>query len=121
MNSPVVEPEPYFGTYLYIDRECSGSDIQYLTSDENGISFFDYLGDICDNTDNCYSTESFELMETAVDTILSISNDGNEISDGFVYIDSDSSITISYVGVNDSIGHIWQKMKNNTYSFTPLM
>ena len=120
VNAPVIELETYFGTYLFKDRECSGYDIQYLTIDENGISFFDYLGDLCDNTNNCYSVESFELIETAVDTILSINNDDNEIINGFVYIDSDSSIVVSYVGINDSVGYSWEKMKNNIYSFTPL-
>ena len=41
VTSPVIEIQPYHGTYLYIDNECSGYDIQYLTIDINGISFFD--------------------------------------------------------------------------------
>ena len=69
MNSPDIETEPHYGTYLLKDFDCSGYDIQYLTIDENGISFFDYLGDLCDDTVNCYSSQSFELIESSLDTI----------------------------------------------------
>ena len=100
VNAPVIELETYFGTYLFKDRECSGYDIQYLTIDENGISFFDYLGDLCDNTNNCYSVESFELIETAVDTILSINNDDNEIMNLQEHIDGIFNNLIQVLSVN---------------------
>ena len=66
VNAPVIELETYFGTYLFKDRECSGYDIQYLTIDENGISFFDYLGDLCDNTNNCYLYYLYSNKNTLV-------------------------------------------------------
>jgi len=50
-NQPENIPETnsiHFGTYLYEDEDCSGSDIQYATFDSEGITFFDYLGDNCD-------------------------------------------------------------------------
>ena len=120
MNSPDIETEPYYGSYLFKDFDCSGYDIQYLTIDINGISFFDYLGDLCDDKVNCYSSQSFELIESSVDTILIISNEDSEISNGLVHIVSDSSILVSYDGINESVEHSWEKIKDKIYSFTPL-
>ena len=37
VNSQETEIQPYYGTYLYTDEECLGCDIQYLTTDMNGI------------------------------------------------------------------------------------
>ena len=69
-NSTDIEIMPYYGTYLYQDNQCRGSDIQYTTIDENGISFFDYLGDNCDDTVECYSVQTFDLVEMSSDTLL---------------------------------------------------
>ena len=41
-----IETKSYYGTYLYQDNDCSGSDIQYATINEEGIAFFDFLGTI---------------------------------------------------------------------------
>ena len=120
MNSPDIETEPYYGSYLFKDFDCSGSDIQYLIIDRDGMSVFDYLGDSCDDTVNCYSSQSFELIESSVDTILIISNEDSEISNGLVHIVSDSSILVSYDGINESVEHSWEKIKDKIYSFTPL-
>ena len=120
MNHLDIEKESYYGTYLFKDSNCSGYDIQYLTIDESGISFFDYLGDFCDDTVNCYSAKSFELMKSSIDTILNISIENDEMSNGFIHIVSDSSILVSYVGINDSVEHSWEKIKDKIYSFTPL-
>ena len=62
VNSSDIEIEPYDGTYLLKDRDCSGNDIQYLTIYNGKISIFDYLGDICDDTANCYSSDVFLLI-----------------------------------------------------------
>ena len=120
VNSPDIETEPYYGSYLFKDFDCSGSDIQYLIIDRDGMSVFDYLGDSCDDTVNCYSSQSFELIESSVDTILIISNEDSEISNGLVHIVSDSSILVSYNGINETIEHSWEKIKDKIYSFTPL-
>ena len=120
MNSPDIETEPHYGTYLLKDFDCSGSDIQYLIIDRDGMSVFDYLGDSCDDTVNCYSSQSFELIESSVDTILIISNEDSEISNGLVHIVSDSSILVSYDGINESVEHSWEKIKDEISSFAPL-
>ena len=67
MNSLDTEIQPYYGTYLIEDKDCSGSDIQYLIIDRDGMSVFDYLGDSCDDTVNCYLSQSFELIESSVE------------------------------------------------------
>ena len=38
-----IDLPSYYGTYLYNDEDCSGSDIQYATITENGITFFDFI------------------------------------------------------------------------------
>ena len=58
-----IDLPSYYGTYLYNDDDCSGSDIQYATLDENGITFFDFLGDNCDDTVKCYSKDIYEITE----------------------------------------------------------
>ena len=50
VNSSDAEIQPYFGTYSLQDVDCSGSDIQYLIIDIDGVSIFDFLGDSCDDT-----------------------------------------------------------------------
>jgi hypothetical protein len=50
MDLSEIDIPEYYGTYLYNDEDCSGSDIQYATITENGITFFDFLGDNCDDT-----------------------------------------------------------------------
>ena len=68
--NPNIEIKPYFGTYLYEDSQCSGADIQYVTIDESGVSFFDFLGDNCDDTTDCYSFDLYEIVEVSSDTLL---------------------------------------------------
>ncbi|MBT4370549.1 MAG: hypothetical protein HOD18_08350, partial [Candidatus Marinimicrobia bacterium] len=48
-----IDLPSYYGTYLYNDDDCGGSDIQYLTIDIDGVSIFDFLGDSCDDTVSC--------------------------------------------------------------------
>ena len=62
----------YYGTYLFNDVECGGADIQYSTIDENGITFFDFLGDNCDDTVSCYATNTYELAESVSYTHLTL-------------------------------------------------
>ena len=114
-----VIPE-YFGTYLYNDHDCSGSDIQYATLDENGITFFDYLGDSCDDTVSCYAMDIYELTVLSQDTFLVVSEDSSSITDGEMYLDGDSSITISYEGNNGPVEYSWEKISSEIYSFTPV-
>ena len=75
VNSINTEVQAYYGSYLYKDENCSGYDIQYLTIDVNGISFFDYLGDSCDDTVECYLVESFDITETSLDTVFNFSGE----------------------------------------------
>ena len=58
-----IEKKSYYGTYLYQDNDCSGSDIQYATINEEGIALFDFLGDNCDDTVECYQTATYEFLE----------------------------------------------------------
>ena len=120
-NSIEIEVIPeYFGTYLYNDHDCSGSDIQYATLDENGITFFDYLGDSCDDTVSCYAMDIYELTVLSQDTFLIVSEDSSSITDGEMYLDGDSSITISYEGNNGPVEYSWEKISSGIYSFTPV-
>ena len=120
VTSPDTEIQPYYGTYLYEDPDCSGYDIQYLTIDVNGISFFDYLGDSCDDTVECYLVESFDIKESSIDTVLDFSGENANISNGAVYIISDSLIVISYDQDNERVEYSWGKIEDEIYSFTPL-
>ena len=86
----------HFGTYLYEDIDCSGSDIQYATIDQNGITLFDYLGDSCDDTVDCYSSNTYGLTELSQDTFLIISEEGSSITNGEIYMHGDSSLTLTY-------------------------
>ena len=74
-----IDVPAYYGTYLYNDEDCSHSDIQYATIKENGITFFDFLGDNCDDTVQCYSKDIYELTEVTVDTFLIITDEGRAI------------------------------------------
>ena len=112
--------EPFHGTYLLGDMDCGGADIQYLTIDIDGVSFFDYLGDECDDTVDCYASQSFELVESSIDTILEISNEDSEIINGFLHILSDSSVLVTYDGTNGSAEFHWEKISDTISSFTPL-
>ena len=115
-----IEAPTFFGTYLYNDNDCGGSDIQYATFDENGIAFFDYLGDGCDDTVSCYAQDSYELTEVTADTFLIVSQDGSYITDGELYLDGDSSITLSYEGNNGPVEYSWEKIKDDIFSFDPI-
>ena len=115
-----IDLPSYYGTYLYNDNDCGGYDIQYATLDENGITFFDYLGDDCDDTVSCYAKDSYELTEVTADTFLIVSQDGSYITGGELYLKGDSSITLSYEENNVHIEYSWKKFKDDIYSFTPL-
>ena len=64
----------YHGTYLYQDTQCSGGDIQYATINDDGVTFYDYLGDSCDDTVECYSKHAYEISDRSVDNIMSLKN-----------------------------------------------
>ena len=117
---PSADWLPYYGTYLYDDNDCGGQDIQYATLDQNGISFFDFLGDGCDDTVECYAANIYELTELSEDTFLIIPNDGSGITNGELYLDGDSSFTLTYVSSNGTaLSYNWEKIKNEIYSFDP--
>ena len=99
-DMPSADWLPYYGTYLYDDNDCGGQDIQYATLDQNGISFFDFLGDGCDDTVECYAANIYELTELSEDTFLIIPNDGSGITNGELYLDGDSSFTLTYESSN---------------------
>ena len=84
---PDIELPMYYGTYLFNDVECGGADIQYSTIDENGITFFDFLGDGGDDTVACYATNTYELAELSPDTFLIVSEVGSIITNGEIYLD----------------------------------
>ena len=115
-----IDIPTYFGTYLYNDEDCSQSDVQYATLDENGITFFDFLGDNCDDTVSCYAQDSYELTEVTADTFLIVSQDGSYITGGELYLYGDSSITLSYEDNNGPVEYSWDKIKDDIYSFTPV-
>jgi hypothetical protein len=117
---PDIEFPMYYGTYLYNDAECGGGDIQYATLDEDEITFFDYLGDECDDTVGCYATNTYELTELSQDTFLIVSEVGSSITNGEIYLDGDSSITLTYEGNNGIVEYSWEKIKDEIYSFTPV-
>ena len=120
VNSSDAEIQPYFGTYSLQDVDCSGSDIQYLIIDIDGVSIFDFLGDSCDDTVSCYSIKVFDISESSIDSILNISNDDSGISNGLVQIISDSLIVVSYNYSNEYLKLTFGKIKDDISSFTPL-
>ena len=120
VSSQETEIQPYYGTYLYTDEDCSGYDIQYLTIDMNGISFFDYLGDSCDDTVECYVTASFNITESSIDTVLEFSSENVNISNGTIHIVSDSTILIAYDQDDERVEYSWEKIEDVISSFTPL-
>ena len=79
VNSINTEAKSYYGSYVYKDEDCSSYDIQYLTIDVNGISFFDYLGDFCDDTVECYQTATYEFLEISSDTLHLILSDERKL------------------------------------------
>jgi hypothetical protein len=115
-----IDLPSYYGTYLYNDDDCSGSDIQYATISDNGITFFDFLGDNCDDTVSCYAQDSYELTEVTTDTFLIVSQDGSYITGGELYLNADSSITLSYEDNNGPVEYSWEKITDDIYTFTPL-
>jgi hypothetical protein len=115
-----IDLPSYYGTYLYNDNDCGGSDIQYATISDDGITFFDFLGDNCDDTVSCYAQDSYELTEVTADTFLIVSQDGSYISDGELYLNGDSSITLSYEYNNGPVEYSWDKIKDDIYSFIPV-
>jgi len=114
-----IELPMYYGTYLFNDVDCGGADIQYSTIDENGITFFDFLGDNCDDTVSCYATNTYELAELSPDTFLIVSEEGSIITNGEIYLDGDSAITLTYEGNNGTVEYSWEKIKDDIFSFTP--
>ena len=120
VNSSDAEIQPYYGTYLLQDVDCSGSDIQYLTIDIDGVSIFDFLGDSCDDTVSCYSIKVFDISESSIDTILNMSNEDSDISNGVVQIISDSLIVVSYDHSNEHLEFTCGKITDDISSFTPL-
>ena len=113
---PEIDIPDYYGTYLYDDEDCSGSDIQYATLNENGITFFDFLGDNCDDTVKCYSKDIYELTEVTSDTFLIITHEGSNITNGEVYLTGDSVITVSFDGITGYETYTWNKIKDTIYS-----
>ena len=112
---------PYFGTYLYIDTECGGQDIQYATIDNEGITFFDLLSDGCDDTVECYTKDLYELAEISSDTFLIIPEDEHGIENAELYIASDTAFTITYQSSNGTIkSYNWEKVKDEIYLFNPI-
>ena len=105
----------YFGTYLYSDHDCGGADIQYATMDENGISFFDFLGDNCDDTAPCYAIDTYELTEISQDTMLIVFEDGSSITNAELYLDGDSALTLTYEGNNGIVSYAWEKIKDEIF------
>ena len=61
-----IETKSYYGTYLYQDNDCSVSDIQYATINQEGIAFFDFLGDNCDDTVECYKQQPMNFLKFQV-------------------------------------------------------
>ena len=115
-----IDLPSYYGTYLYNDDDCGGSDIQYATISDDGIVFFDFLGDNCDDTVSCYAQDSYELTEVTADTFLIVSQDGSYITGGELYLKGDSSITLSYEDNNGPVEYSWDKIKDDIFSFDPV-
>ena len=109
----------HFGTYLYEDDDCSGNDIQYVTVASEGITFFDYLGDNCDDTVGCYATQTYELSEITQDSFLIVPETGSVIMDGTINIDGDSLMTMTYTTDKGKNEYMWEKFSDDVYSFTP--
>ena len=91
-----------------------------MTIDVNGNSIFDYLGDSCDDTVECYLVESFDITKSSIDTIFNFSGENVNVSNGSVHIISDSLIVISYDQDNERVEYSWGKIEDEIYSFTPL-
>ena len=109
----------HFGTYLYQDEDCSGDDIQYATFDSKGITFFDYLGDNCDDTTECYSMDTYELTEITQDSFLIVLDNVNTIPDGLININEDSTMVVSYSRDSGPEEYKWDKISEDILSFTP--
>ena len=109
----------HFGTYLYQDEDCSGGDIQYATFDSKGITFFDYLGDNCDDTTECYSMDTYELSEITQDSFLIVLDNENTITDGLININEDSTMVVSYSTNSGSEEYTWVKISEDVLSFAP--
>ncbi len=117
---PIIDVPNYYGTYLYNDEDCSRSDIQYAIMDENGITFFDFLGDNCDDTVKCYSKDTYALTEVTSDTFLIITDEESNITNGELFITGDTVIAVSFDGITGYETYTWDKIKDAIYSFTPL-
>ena len=59
-------------------------------------SLFDFLGDNCDDTVECYQTATYEFLEVSNDTLHLILSDESDVNEGIIFLDSDSTIIISY-------------------------
>jgi hypothetical protein len=123
--SDALEPKnetmiTYYGTYLYEDIQCSGSDIQYATIHSEGITFYDYLGDDCDDTVECYISHSYELAVLTNDTLLIMAEGNVEMTNGIVFMASDSVLNISYDGIDGYEEYNWKKVGDDISTFTPI-
>ena len=110
----VVQNQPlsFFGTYLYIDNECGGQDIQYATVNVDGITFYDLLSDACDDTVECYAKDNYELTDTSKDTFLIVSDNESSIQGAELYFQNDTTFTITYPSSNGTIkSYNWKKIK----------
>ena len=119
LNSSDTESQPYYGTYVLKDKDCSGNDIQYLTISGSKVSIFDYLGDSCDDTVGCYAINIFDISNLLGDTILNISNENSEISNSIIQIISDSLVILSFNEIDERVEQEWEKTKNELLLFTP--
>ena len=115
------QPLSFFGTYLYIDNECGGQDIQYATINVDGMTFYDLLSDACDDTVECYAKDNYELAATSEDTFLIVSDNESSIQGAELYFLNDTTFTITYPSSNGTIkSYNWKKIKNETYFFNPI-
>ena len=73
------------------------------------------LGDICDNTVNCYSSDVFALIKSSEDTILNIADEVNEKVNGSLHIVSDTLISVYYDTVDQSEKNDWGKIGDEIY------
>ena len=104
---------PYIGTYLYDDDDCSGADIQYATFNRNQITLFDYLGDNCDDTVGCYSSEIYDIEQINQDSFYILSNNETKITDGVFSIDSNKLMTLAYSTERGNYKYPWQKFSDD--------
>jgi len=59
-------------------------------------------------------------MEMSSDTLLIMADEESDVTNGIVYIASDSLIIVSYDSNNGTAEYHWEKIKDEIYSFTPI-